>query len=190
MTDPLLQALQPLILLGQSEVRRANRVGMSRFDAYYMSIAAAVAAGARCRGRHVGSVIVRKNRIISTGYNGTPEAITNCDQGGCPRCDPANKEKGAVSAGGYYDVCLCVHAEENALMTAARFGSSVEDGEMYTTLQPCFICLRELLQAGIRRVVFAEPWSHPAEEKLPWIGEGYQTLAKALDFVQFDAAVV
>ena len=86
-------------------------------DQYYMNIAIAVREKANCLGRKVGAVIVRQNRIISTGYNGTPEGMTNCLDGGCVRC----KDKEAYSASVGYDVCICVNAEQNALITAARF---------------------------------------------------------------------
>ncbi len=147
---------------------------------YYMRIAETVAEGADCLGRSVGSVIVRDNRIVSTGYNGTAEGLPNCRDGGCPRCDPKKKESWGISEGAYYDICLCVHAEENALITAARFGSSVETGALYTTLQPCFICMRELLQAKILYVYYRDPWEHPKAKDWPGLTEAYDGMAKAL----------
>ncbi len=129
--------------------------------------------GANCYGRRVGAVIVRGNRIISTGYNGTPEGLPNCRDGGCERCDPAS----GVLPGTLYDVCLCVHAEENALVVAARFGNAVEGADLYTTLQPCFSCAKNLLQAKIQRVFFAEAWHHPGE--LPWLEAAYQRVQQA-----------
>ena len=121
-------------------------------DEYYMGIAMAVRKKANCLGRKVGAVIVKENRIISTGYNGTPEGMTNCIEGGCERCK--NKDIYAKSTG--YDVCICVHAEQNAFLTAARFGTRVEGTTLYTTLSPCFGCLKEAVQAGVVRVVFDE----------------------------------
>ena len=87
-------------------------------DAYFMGIALAVRARANCTGRRVGAIIVRERRILSTGYNGTPSAMLNCDEGGCQRC--ANPQSYASGEG--YDLCICVHAEQNALLAAARFG--------------------------------------------------------------------
>ncbi len=149
---------------------------------YYMDIAISVRTGARCRGRHVGALLVRNNRIVSTGYNGTPEGVANCDEGGCPRCDPANKAAGQIAAGGFYDICLCVHAEENALITAARFGTTVEGAIMYTTLQPCFICLRELLQAKVQGVYYLDDWEYPTPPA--WLKGAYEALTKPLVFKQ------
>src|SRR2546428_7775133 len=107
-------------------------------DQYYMNIAIAVRKKANCLGRKVGAVIVKENRIISTGYNGTPEGIKNCTDGGCVRCRARNTYKASVG----YDVCICVHAEQNALITAARFGNAVEGSVVYSTLRPCFDCTK------------------------------------------------
>ena len=118
-------------------------------DEYYMTIAMAVRKKANCLGRKVGAVIVRENRIISTGYNGTPEGMTNCLEGGCVRC--RDKETYASSVG--YDVCICVHAEQNALISAARFGNSIEDAVIYSTLRPCFDCSKAMLQAKVHTIL-------------------------------------
>ena len=131
---------------------------MSR-DEYYMTIAMAVRKKANCLGRKVGAIIVKENRIISTGYNGTPEGMTNCTDGGCERCK--NKDIYAKSTG--YDVCICVHAEQNALITAARFGNSIEGSDVYSTLRPCFECTKAMLQAKVRTIYFIHDWKHPVE---------------------------
>jgi dCMP deaminase len=121
---------------------------------YYMSIAMAVRARANCIGNRVGAILVLGDRIIATGYNGTPSNMPNCDEGGCERC--ANRERYAASAG--YDVCICVHAEQNALISSARFGIAVAGADLYTTMQPCFGCAKELLQAQVRSVRYLHPW--------------------------------
>jgi dCMP deaminase len=123
-------------------------------DAYFMGIALAVRSRASCTGRRVGAVIVRDGRILSTGYNGTPSTMTNCEDGGCHRC--AHPEQYASGEG--YDLCICVHAEQNALLAAARFGVAVAGCTIYTTLQPCFGCLKELIQADVREVCYLRPW--------------------------------
>jgi dCMP deaminase len=128
-------------------------------DHYYMGIAFAVRERANCTGNRVGAVMVKSNRIIATGYNGTPEGMTNCLDGGCLRCkNPGHRFKSGTG----YDLCICVHAEQNALLSAARFGISVEGATLYTTMQPCFGCAKELLQAGVREVVYLHPW-HPTD---------------------------
>jgi len=127
---------------------------------YYMGIAIAVRERANCLGRKVGAVMVKENRIISTGYNGTPEGTDNCIQGGCVRCS----KRATYSASVGYDVCICVHAEQNALITAARFGNAVQGAEVYSTLRPCFDCTKAALQAKVRGIYYLHPWEYPLEE--------------------------
>ncbi len=123
---------------------------------YYMGIAFAVRQKANCKGNRVGAVIVKDNRVMATGYNGVPEGMKNCLDGGCLRCSNPN---GIYPSGTGYDLCICVHAEQNALLTAARFGISVEGSELYTTMQPCFGCAKSLLQAKIHSIYYVHPWS-------------------------------
>jgi len=140
---------------------------MISFDRYYMNIAHAVQERANCLGKRVGAVVVVGNRIVTTGYNGVPEGMTNCLEHGCRVCHDkkiardkraAQKKERRRGNGKRYDDCICVHAEQNALMTAARFGIAVEDGEVYTTRQPCFGCIKQMLQAKIRKVVYEKEW--------------------------------
>lgn len=125
-----------------------------------MELALAVRRRANCRGSRVGAILVRDGRIVATGYNGTPSGMMNCDDGGCDRC--LNRDRRFPSGTGY-DVCVCVHAEQNCLLSAARFGTAVEGGVVYTTMRPCFGCTKELLQAKVRAVVFLHDWRHPDE---------------------------
>jgi len=93
-----------------------------------------------------GAIIAKDNRVISTGYNGTPSGLTNCNQGGCRRCNDNVKQ------GKELDKCLCLHAEESAVLEAGRprtLGATI-----YTTSFPCQLCTRKIIQAGIVRVVF------------------------------------
>lgn len=126
-------------------------------DEYFMGIALAVRRRANCTGTHVGAILVLEKRIIATGYNGTPENMPNCTDGGCHRCNHTEKYK----TGSGYDLCICVHAEQNALLMAARFGISVAGSILYTTSQPCFGCTKELLQAGVYAVHFIHGWVPP-----------------------------
>ncbi|HEX7325565.1 MAG TPA: dCMP deaminase family protein [Rhodanobacteraceae bacterium] len=124
-------------------------------DDYFMGIALAVRRKANCTGNRVAAVIVKDKRVIATGYNGTPEGMANCLDGGCLRCQNPN---GQFPSGTGYDLCICVHAEQNALLSAARFGISVEGADLYTTMQPCFGCAKEIAQAKIDRVIYLHPW--------------------------------
>ncbi|MBI64048.1 MAG: CMP deaminase [Chloroflexi bacterium] len=129
-------------------------------DEYMMTIAITVRSRANCKGNKVGAVISKEGHIISTGYNGTPHNIKNCDEGGCNRC--SNRKK--FPSGTSYDLCICVHAEQNAVLSAARFGISTEDAILYTTIMPCFGCAKEMLQAGIIEVKFLNRWVPPDQE--------------------------
>lgn len=127
---------------------------------YFMILAMAVRTRANCVGNRVGAVLIRDDRVIATGYNGTPQGMKNCDEGGCERC--AQRERYRTSQG--YDVCICVHAEQNALLSAARFGVGVEGAVMYTTMRPCFGCTKELIQARVKSVYYIHDWQHPEAE--------------------------
>ena len=126
---------------------------------YFLLIALAARTRADCLGRRVGAVITREGRVLSTGYNGTPFGMPNCSEGGCLRCSRRDDER---LRGGAYDVCICVHAEQNAILTAARFGQQVLGASLTSTTQPCFGCLKEMLQAGIVEVHYLHAWD-PAE---------------------------
>src|SRR5581483_7067580 len=146
----------------QDKVYKATTSG-PRVDRnkYFMGIAIAVRERADCKGQKVGAVIVFDNRIVSTGYNGTPTKMVNCSDGGRVRC--LNRGKRYPSGTGY-DLCICVHAEQNAIISAARFGISIQGATLYSTTQPCFGCLKEMLQARIKCVYFIHPWTSPRDE--------------------------
>ena len=125
-----------------------------------MLIAVATRQRAECLGRHVGAVLVREGRIVATGYNGTPRGFPRCNgsERGCHRC--AHREQ--YPSGSAYDVCICVHAEQNAILQAARLGYSLDGAHCYTTLRPCFGCLKELRQAGWSASSTSTPGSRAA----------------------------
>ena len=126
------------------------------WDEYYMSIARAVSMRSNCLRRRVGALIVVDKAIIGTGYNGTPMGVKDCCDGGCPRC------ASDAPPGAGYDTCVCVHAEQNAIVLAARHGNATNGGILYATLRPCFGCAKESIQAGIHEVVFDEPYEYEA----------------------------
>ncbi|HEY5657503.1 MAG TPA: deaminase [Myxococcota bacterium] len=119
------------------------------WDEYFMSIARVVASRSNCVKRKVAAVITKDRRIISTGYNGTPRGVRNCNEGGCPRCN-------AFAEGGTrLDECLCSHAEENTITQAAYHGVVVRGGTLYTTFSPCLTCTKMIINAGIEEVVYS-----------------------------------
>ena len=139
------------------------RTGRERpdWDSYFMLLAIATRERAECLGRHVGAVVVQGDRIVASGYNGTPSGFPGCNasERGCHRC--ADRE--AYVAGSAYDVCICVHAEQNALLQAARLGIALEGAACFTTLRPCFGCLKELRQAGVVRIAYLNEWAPSGE---------------------------
>ena len=123
------------------------------WDEYFMNVAAVTATRANCIKRHIGAVITVEKQIVSTGYNGTPKGIKNCDEGGCPRCI------GFADSGSKLDECICVHAEENAIIQAACNGIGIKGGVLYTTFCPCSYCAKSIINAGIAEVVYLEPYA-------------------------------
>lgn len=130
---------------------------MSRFlrpswDEYFMSIAKVVATRSNCMKRKVAAIIVKDHRVISTGYNGTPRGAKNCNEGGCPRCN------GMAESGTALDECLCCHGEENAITQAAYHGTSLKGSTLYTTLAPCLLCTKMIINSGIVEVVYNQDY--------------------------------
>lgn len=127
------------------------------WDDYFINLAWVTSSRSNCSRRKVGALIVVNRRIVSTGYNGTPFGVLNCDEGGCPRC-----ASDAPSQTGL-DWCLCVHAEENAIALAARQGTATDGASLYVTTRPCFGCLKEAVQAGIREIIYDQPYDYSDE---------------------------
>ena len=125
-------------------------------DEYYLNIAAAVAARSTCLRKHYGAVIVKNDRIIATGYNGSPRGEVNCcDVGVCYcRTHELPIDETAAEHGAQYGSCVAVHAEQNAIIQAAKLGLSLEGATLYCTHQPCSICSRMIINSGIKRVVY------------------------------------
>lgn len=118
------------------------------WDEYFMQIAEIVKTRSTCLRRQVGAVIVRENRIITTGYNGAPSGLRHCTEiGGCER------ERLGIPSGQRHELCRALHAEQNAIIQAAKIGVSTEGCTIYITLQPCVICAKMLINAGITRIV-------------------------------------
>lgn len=135
-------------------VLRELEVSFSRpsWDQYFMDIAKQVAARSNCMKRQVAAVIVSERRIISTGYNGTPRGVRNCNEGGCPRCN------GFGESGRNLEECLCSHGEENAIVQASYHGIAIRDATLYTTYAPCLMCSKMIINAGIRKIVYNEAY--------------------------------
>ncbi|KAK0720549.1 putative deoxycytidylate deaminase [Lasiosphaeris hirsuta] len=139
------RALTTLDLLNPSRLRPT-------WDAYFMSLASLAAQRSNCMKRRVGCVVVRDHRVVSTGYNGTPRGLINCGEGGCARCNAGE------GAGQGLATCLCIHAEENALLEAGR--ERLRDGAvLYCDTCPCLTCSIKIVQVGIEEVVYSQGYS-------------------------------
>jgi dCMP deaminase len=117
------------------------------WEDYFLQAADLVASRSTCLRRQVGAVLVRDERIIATGYNGAPRSIAHCLEIGCLR------EKMGIPSGQRYELCRGVHAEQNAIINAAYYGVSTKGAVLYCTNQPCLICARMIINAGIIKVV-------------------------------------
>lgn len=122
------------------------------WDEYFMEMAELARKRSTCLRRSVGAVIVKDNRVIATGYNGVPRGIRHCEETGCLR------QQLNVPSGKMHELCRGLHAEQNAIIQAACMGSSIEGGTLYCTTQPCVICTKMIINAGIKRVVIKETY--------------------------------
>ena len=126
---------------------------MDKWDARFMELADEIATWASCYkpDRKVGAVIVKNKRIVTTGYNGAPAGIKTCvERGECLR------QKLGIPSGTRAELCYAVHAEQNAIIQAARLGSSIDGATLYCTHQPCVLCAKMIVNSGITRVVYRE----------------------------------
>lgn len=123
------------------------------WDEYFMTIAKQVSLRSNCLKRKVAAILVKDQRIISTGYNGTPRGIKNCNEGGCPRCHKFG------ASGSNLETCVCSHAEENAIVQAAYHGVSIRSATLYTTFSPCLLCTKMIINSGIEEVVYHKTYA-------------------------------
>ncbi|OGX18636.1 MAG: cytidine deaminase [Omnitrophica WOR_2 bacterium RBG_13_44_8b] len=120
------------------------------WDEYFLEVAKLVAKRATCLRRRVGAVLVKDKRILATGYNGAPRGLKHCLDTYCMR------EKLKIPSGQRHELCRALHAEQNALIQASLYGISVKDSVLYSTNQPCVICAKMLINAGIKEIVIAD----------------------------------
>jgi len=117
------------------------------WDDYFLGIADLVSRRSTCLRRRVGAVLVKDKRMLATGYNGAPSRIAHCSEAGCLR------EKLKIPSGERHELCRGLHAEQNAFLQAALYGTSLKDAMLYSTTQPCIICAKMVVNAGIREIV-------------------------------------
>ena len=149
---------------------------MDKWDKRFMDMAVQIGSWSSCfqENRHVGAIIVKNKRVIATGYNGAPQGIKSCaDKGECLR------KKLNIASGTMQEICYAVHAEQNAIIQAARVGCSVEGCTLYCTHQPCVICAKIIINSGIKRVVYKE--GYPADFSVKLFEEADVKLEKYSD---------
>ncbi len=130
------------------------------WDEYFMNLAHLAATRSTCVRRQVGAVIVKDRMVLSTGYNDTPRGMTNCGDGGCERC------RSGAAPGTALDTCLCLHAEQNAIIQAAYHGVGIASGMIYSTHQPCLTCAKMIVNAGLVRIVYDAPYPDAVAERM------------------------
>jgi dCMP deaminase len=118
------------------------------WDEYFMEIAAQVATRSTCTRRQIGAVVVRDKRILATGYNNVPSGIEHCTTRGCLR------DELGIASGERHELCRGIHAEQNAIAQAARNGVSIDGSMVYCTDQPCILCAKLMINAGIVEIVY------------------------------------
>ncbi len=133
-----------------SPVPLTRRQARPSWDEYFFQIAGQVAMRSTCMRRQVGAVLVKDKRILSTGYNGAPRGISHCTEAGCLR------EQLGVPSGERHELCRALHAEQNAIVQAAMHGVKIEGASLYCTHQPCSLCAKMIINAGIVEVYFNE----------------------------------
>lgn len=120
------------------------------WDAYFLEVAHLVSKRATCLRRNVGAVLVKDKKILATGYNGAPSGLAHCFDTGCLR------EKLKIPSGQRHELCRGLHAEQNVLLQAALYGISTKQSTLYITNQPCVICAKMLINAGIAEIVISD----------------------------------
>lgn len=143
------------------------------WDQYFMDITHLVATRSSCLRRQVGALLVKDRNILATGYNGVPSGIRHCEATGCLR------ERLQVPSGERHELCRGLHAEQNAIIQAAKHGTNIDGATLYCTTMPCIICTKMIINAGITKVIYGEGYTDELAREM--ITEA------AIEVVQFTA---
>ena len=130
------------------------------WDEYFMEIARLVASRSTCLRRQVGAVMVKDKNILATGYNGTPSGIRHCSEVGCLR------QQLNVPSGERHELCRGLHAEQNAIIQAAKHGINIDGATLYCTHSPCIICSKMLINSGVKRIVCSDGYPDPLAKEM------------------------
>jgi dCMP deaminase len=127
---------------------------------YFMGITRLVAARSTCCRRKVGAILVKDRHILATGYNGVPSGLSHCEEIGCLR------EKMGVPSGERHELCRGLHAEQNAIIQAAVYGTRIRGAMLYTTHLPCVLCAKMLINAKIKEIIYEEGYPDPLASEM------------------------
>jgi dCMP deaminase len=130
------------------------------YDEYFMEMAHVVAKRSTCIRRKVGAILVKDKHILSTGYNGAPKGLKHCAEIGCLR------EKLDIPSGHRHELCRGLHAEQNSIIQAAVFGISIKDSFLYCTNTPCVVCVKMLINSGVKEIVFQGDYPDDLAKKM------------------------
>jgi dCMP deaminase len=130
------------------------------WEEYFMAITLEVSHRSTCLRRHTGAVLVKDRRILSTGYNGTPRGLAHCADVGCLR------QEGGIASGRRHELCRGIHAEQNAIIQAAVHGVAIEGASLYSTHQPCVLCAKMLINAGVTEIAYVHPYPDELSERM------------------------
>lgn len=136
------------------------------WDTYFNALASMISTRSTCRRQQHGAILVKDKQLLSTGFNGAPSGVTSCDE----REICVREEKGA-KPGEHYEWCCALHAEQNAIIQAAKHGTAIIGATIYVTGAPCLMCARAIINAGIIEVVFAAGERYNATDSLELLAE-------------------
>lgn len=130
------------------------------WDEFFMAMATLTSEQSTCIRRKVGAVIIKDNRVLSTGYNGAPKGLKHCEEVGCLR------QERNIPSGQHHEICRGAHAEQNAINNAAKHGISIEGSVLYCTTAPCSMCAKSIVNSGITMVIYHEGYSDELSKEM------------------------
>ena len=136
---------------------------MEKWDKRFIDLADTIGSWSSCykENRHVGAVMVKNKRVLTTGYNGAPSGIKSCvERGECLR------QKLGIASGTRAEICYAIHAEQNAIIQAAKLGVSLEGATLYCTHFPCTICAKMIINSGVKRIVYRNSYPDDFSKQL------------------------
>lgn len=136
---------------------------MDKWDKRFIDLADTIGSWSSCykENRHVGAVMVKNKRVLTTGYNGAPSGIKSCvERGECLR------QKLGIASGTRAEICYAIHAEQNAIIQAAKLGVSLEGATLYCTHFPCTICAKMIINSGVKRIVYRNSYPDDFSKQL------------------------